>query len=409
MITANAFACRGLAAVTIALALCAGCGGGGGGGTAAAPPPDSDAGLTQLEVIGKRIFFDTSLSNPPGQSCAGCHDPANAFAGNFGSDTGVPLAADRFTLGLRNTPTAMYASFTPPFSIATVGARLVPNGGQFLDGRAASLEEQAGMPFFSAGEMNLVDATELANRLARAPYALLMAKEFGLGVFSDGQVARDAATRAIAAFERSAEFAPFSSKYDNARVGAAVLTDLEKEGLRLFDDPQKGNCTSCHAFKASATHAAELLFTDFSYHNIGVPRNMRIPSNHDAAFFDLGLCGPRRLALADETLCGAFKVPTLRNVARKRAFMHNGFFTSLRDVVAFYASRDSTPTRWYVYGTQFDDVPVRFRANVDLTLVPFQPAAAMPVRLDEHEIDAITAFLRTLDDGYGDSHVPGAN
>jgi cytochrome c peroxidase len=257
--------------------------------------------------------------------------------------------------------------------------------------------------------MNLVDPVELANRLARASYALLMAKEFGLGVFSAGDTALHAAARAIAAFERTADFAPFSSKFDASLHGAATLTDLEKEGLRLFDDPQRGNCTSCHAFSVGTPHPADLLFTDFTYHNLGVPRNVRIPSNGDAAFFDLGLCGPKREALADETLCGAFKVPTLRNVARKRAFMHNGFFTSLRDVVSFYATRDSTPARWYAYGVHFDDTPAYMRVNIDMSLVPFQPSGAMPVRLGEHEIDAITAFLQTLDDGYGASHVPGTS
>jgi cytochrome c peroxidase len=397
-----------VAIAALAVSLCAGCGG-GGGGTPAASAPDPEASLTRLELIGTRIFFDTTLSNPAGQSCGGCHDPAAAFAGNFGSVQGVPFAADGTTLGLRNTPTAMYASFTPAFAVVTVNGHLVASGGQFLDGRAATLEDQARMPFFAAGEMNLVDAAQLGERLARAPYALLMAREFGLDVFSNPQTALDSAVRAIAAFERTADFAPFSSKFDNSRYGAATLTELEKEGLALFDDPMKGNCSHCHAFKANALRPSELLFTDFSYHNLGVPRNMRVPSNGDAAFFDLGLCGPRRAALEDETLCGAFKVSTLRNVNRKRAFMHNGFFTSLRDVVAFYATRDSTPTRWYVYGTQFDDMPARFRGNVDLALVPFQPAAAMPLRLDEHEIDAITAFLRTLDDGYGASRVPGTH
>ena len=117
------------------------------------------------------------------------------------------------------------------------------------------------------------------------------------------------------------------------------------------------------------------------------------------------------MALEDETLCGSFKVPTLRNVSRKGAFMHNGFFTSLRDVVSFYATRDSNPTRWYASGAQFDDVPSGY-ARATSTFqprAPFQPAAAMPVHLDEHEIDAITAFLQTLDDGYGASHVPGTN
>ena len=398
-----------IALAAASLALCAGCGGGGGSSSAPPAPDNGEASLTRLELIGKRIFFDTTLSNPAGQSCAGCHDPATAFAGNFGSTTGVPLAADRVTLGLRNTPTAMYASFTPAFSVAATGPRLAASGGQFLDGRAASLEEQATMPFFSAGEMNLVDSVELANRLGRAPYALLMAKEFGLDVFSDGARALQAAARAIAAFERTAEFAPFSSKFDNSLHGSAVLSALEKEGLQLFADPQKGNCTKCHAFNEATRAPAELLFTDFTYHNLGVPRNMRIPANGDPAFFDLGLCGPRRVALADEAVCGAFKVPTLRNVARKRAFMHNGFFTSLREVVAFYATRDSDPGHWYAYGVHFDDVPAPLRANVDMTLVPFQPSAAMPLRLGEHEIDAITAFLQTLDDGYGASHVPGTN
>ncbi|HZZ94765.1 MAG TPA: cytochrome c peroxidase [Usitatibacter sp.] len=385
-----------------AAALCAAC---GSGGSAAPPLPDDEAKLSRLELIGKRIFFDVTLSNPPGQSCAGCHDSATAFAGNFGSSAGVPFAANGTTLGLRNTPTAMYASFTPAFSLAASGARLVASGGQFLDGRAAGLEEQAAIPFFSAGEMNISDPVELAGRLARGPYVALLVGEFGFGVFSDGLVVEHAA-KAIAAFERTVEFAPFSSKFDASLHGAAALTDLEMEGQRLFADPQKGNCASCHAFNPATRHPAELVFTDFTYHNLGVPRNMRIPSNADPAFFDLGLCGPRRAAPSDETLCGSFKVPTLRNAARKRAFMHNGFFTSLRDVVAFYATRDSNRVRWYGSAAQFDDVPANYRANVDLALVPFRPSAAVPVPLDEHEIDAITAFLGTLDDGYGPSHAP---
>jgi cytochrome c peroxidase len=401
--------CARLAAASLSLSLAASCGGGSESPPAGAATDDGEAGLTRLEVIGKRIFFDTTLSNPAGQSCAGCHDPASAFAGNFGSTQGIPFAADGRTLGLRNTPTAMYAAFTPAFTLVAAGGRAVATGGQFLDGRAATLEEQARMPFFAAGEMNLVDTTELANRLARSPYALLMAREFGLGVFSDPELAAASAARAIAAFERTAQFAPFSSKFDNSLAGAAVLGDLEKEGLRLFEDPQKGNCASCHAFNAAASRAADLLFTDFSYHNLGVPRNMRIPANADGAFFDLGLCGPRRTSPGDEALCGAFKVPTLRNAARKQSFMHNGSFNSLRDVVSFYATRDATPERWYGAAPAFNDTPGYMRGNIDVTQVPFRPSAAVPARLTEHEIDAITAFLGTLDDGYGASHVPHAN
>jgi len=217
----------------------------------------------------------------------------------------------------------------------------------------------------------------------------LMAEEFGSGVFGDSRIAVDSATRAIAAFERTAVFAPFSSKYDNSLAGAVVLSDLEKEGLKLFDDPVKGNCTRCHAFTPFARRPADLLFTDFGYHAIGVPRNARIPANADAAFFDLGLCGPRRDRVADDRLCGAFKVPTLRNVARRPALMHNGFFTNLRDVVAFYATRDSNPARWYPAGMKFDDLPALHRGNVDVTIVPYVPAPGSTATLTEHEIDEV--------------------
>jgi cytochrome c peroxidase len=394
----------GVAAACCTL-LASGCGGGEPSTQAVA---SDETGLSRLELIGKRIFFDTSLSDPPGQSCASCHDPLSAFSGNFGSTVGVPFAANGSTLGLRNTPTAMYAGFTPEFSVVTEGMRRVAKGGQFLDGRAASLEEQARAPFFAAGEMNLANEGELAARLAIAPYGPLLAEEFGSDLFGDAPRAVQSATRAIAAFERTARFAPFSSKFDNALGGAAVLSDLEKEGLRLFDDPLKGNCSQCHAFKAAPQAASDLLFTDFSYHNIGVPRNARIPANADPAFFDLGLCGPRRARVAEDSLCGAFKVPTLRNVDRKHAFMHNGVFTRLRDVVAFHATRDTSPARWYREGTRLDDLPGAFHANVDLTLAPFRPAATASEGLDEREIDAITAFLGALSDGFGPSRVPGS-
>ena len=394
-----------LATLAVAFVL-SGCG--GSDSTATPAPAADEAKLTRLELIGKRIFFDESLSEPPGQACGSCHVQAAAFSGNFGSSAGVPFASDRATLGLRNTPTAMYAAFTPSFTLARDGANTIAKGGLFLDGRAASLEDQARMPFFAAGEMNLANEGELAIRLANAGYAPLMAEEFGSGVFGDSRIAVDSATRAIAAFERTAVFAPFSSKYDNSLAGAVVLSDLEKEGLKLFDDPVKGNCTRCHAFTPFARRPADLLFTDFGYHAIGVPRNARIPANADAAFFDLGLCGPRRDRVADDRLCGAFKVPTLRNVARRPALMHNGFFTNLRDVVAFYATRDSNPARWYPAGMKFDDLPALHRGNVDVTIVPYVPAPGSTATLTEHEIDAITAFLGTLSDGFGPSRIPGS-
>lgn len=362
------------------------------------PPPQvpEPVAPTRLEALGRKIFFDISLSNPRGQSCAGCHVAASGFAGNFGALEGVPFAADGVTLGLRNTPSAAYARFSPAFTVEMTKAGPVARGGQFLDGRAASLEEQAAMPFFAAGEMNLVGPAELAARLAASTYAPQMVEEFGPAVFTETQLIVARATGAIAAFERTDELAPFSSRLDQALAGAAPLTGEEQQGMALFLDPGAGNCAGCHAFDPASPAAADRVFTRYGYAAIGVPRNPRIPANADAAFNDLGLCGPRRERVADDRLCGAFKVPTLRNVARRSHFMHNGAFASLRDAVAFHATRDATPARWYPSGIAFDDLPARYRANVDRT----------PVHLDEGGIDAIVAFLRTLDDGAGPARLP---
>jgi cytochrome c peroxidase len=378
---------RRFALLLLACAL-AGCG--GGDAPAGAAVAADEASLSRLELIGKRLYFDDALSNPPGQSCGSCHDPATGFSGNFGSEAGVPLAADKKTLGLRNTPTAAYAGFTPAFTVTASGDGLVARGGQFWDGRVASLEEQAGLPFLAQGEMNLASASELAQRLADASYAQLMREEFGAEVFARPDLVMRSVTRAIAAFERTARFAPFSSKLDNALAGHAALSALESEGLRLFTDSREGNCIRCHAFDGASAEPSKRLFTDFGYYNLGVPRNARIPANADPAFFDVGLCGPRRQPVADDRLCGAFKVPTLRNVGRRVAFMHNGVFTNLRDAVAFHATRDSDPARWYPSGTAYDDLPVAYRGNVEPALPPLGAA----------DIDAIVAFLLALDDGF---------
>ena len=366
---------RQLGACLLLLGLAA-CGGGGGGPDS---PADDEAGLTRLELIGKRLFFDTSLSNPAGQSCASCHDPETGSSGNFGSTAGVPFAADKATLGLRNTPTATYASFTPPFTLASAEARPLARGGQFLDGRAGTLEEQAGQPLFAAAEMNLSGPAQLAERLAAAPYAPLLREEFGDAIFASPALVLQSVTSALAAFERTARFAPFSSRFDRWLAGEATLSPLEMEGLALFADPATGNCAGCHAYDPNARAGSRPLFTDFGYYVLGVPRNPLIPANADPAFFDLGPCGPKR-DVSDARLCGAFKVPTLRNVARKRAFMHNGVFTRLRDAVAFHARRD-----------RFEpDLPAQYRGNVERDVVPSE--------LDDHQLDAITAFLSSLDD-----------
>ena len=200
-----------------------------------------EVNLSRREVLGKRLFFDASLSTPPGQSCASCHDAEKAFSGNNGSSAGVALWADGRSLGLRNTPTAMYARFAPPFAVVDEDGP-TPIGGQFLDGRAASLEDQARQPFFTRDEMNVESPAVLVARVSHAGYADLFLAEWGADIFDNNAAAMEAIKASIGAFERTERFAPFSSKYDHVVSGLARFTDDEKRGLDLFMDPERKPC-----------------------------------------------------------------------------------------------------------------------------------------------------------------------
>jgi cytochrome c peroxidase len=208
----------------------------------------------------------------------------------------------------------------------------------------------------------------------------------------------DAIGKAIEAYLTAPEMAPFSSRFDDVVRGRGALTAEEREGLRLFKDPAKGNCASCHTVNEGVPDPAASLFTDFGYDAVAVPRNERV---HPAAKPDLGLC--ERTATetpsSEDTYCINFRTPSLRNVAARASFMHNGAFHDLRDVVAFYASRDTAPRRWYRSGVKFDSVPRKFRGQVNVTLAPYGRRQGEPPALTDPEIDAIVAFLRTLTDG----------
>ena len=187
--------------------------------------------------------------------------------------------------------------------------------------------------------------------------------------------------------------------------GKARLADAELRGLALFNDPRKGNCAACHP-SGRGSDGAPPLFTDFTYDNLGVPRNARIPANADAAYHDLGLCGPERTDLAARAdLCGAFKVPTLRNVATRRVFFHNGELDSLTRALEFYVQRDTDPSKFYprrADGTvdKFDDLPAANRGNVNQTEVPYNRHEGEAPALTDAEIADLVAFLSTLTDGY---------
>jgi cytochrome c peroxidase len=227
----------------------------------------------------------------------------------------------------------------------------------------------------------------------------------GENVFDNADAAIGWMTVAIEAFEQSPEFHPFTSKFDAYLRDEADLTKQEKRGFALFNDIKKGNCASCHisTHKSPASHLP--IFTDFGYVALGVPRNQKLEANADPKFFDLGLCGPLRTDLKSRSeYCGEFRTPSLRNVALRKNYFHNGKFQSLKQVVEFYVTRDTNPKKWYPRGKdgkvlKYDDLPMQYQGNIN-TEAPFKPLPGGKPRLSPTEIDDVVAFLKTLTDGY---------
>jgi cytochrome c peroxidase len=177
-------------------------------------------------------------------------------------------------------------------------------------------------------------------------------------------------------------------------------------GLKLFEDPQKGNCAACHLDRPTRDGRPPQ-FTAYQFEALGVPRNKDIPANADPKFFDLGICGPaRKDSYAKQASnCGLFKTPTLRNVATRHAFFHNGMFHSLEDVLHFYAERDISPEKFYPREAggkveKFNDLPATYRKNIDTIDAPLDPHPGDRPALDDADIGDVIAFLKTLTDGY---------
>ncbi|BDV33126.1 cytochrome-c peroxidase [Methylocystis iwaonis] len=371
---------------------------------------DSDeAGLTPVERLGKRVFEDKTLSRPAGVSCASCHDAATAFQGSNGSPVpAVARGSQPNSLGKRNTPTILYASLAPPFGFIddkdeeTGKVEKVPAGGQFLDGRANDLLAQFEGPLLDPLEMNAPSKRFAVEAIRDGAYASLVKEVYGEKIFDNPDAAFEKLAQAVVAYESSARFHPFASKFDDYLRGKAELTAIEKKGFALFKDPKKGNCLACHVGKEDSRDPKDWLFTDYTYDALGAPKNAAIVATANAP--DLGLCkrpGLEKLAPAGfdvGSVCGAFKVPTLRNVAVTGPYLHNGAFTKLRDVVAFYATRDTDPARWYPKAEKFNDLPAEYRANVNTKEAPYDRKEGQKPRLSEKDIDAIVAFLETLTD-----------
>lgn len=292
------------------------------------------------EALGKRLFFDKNLSLTRTQSCATCHDPEHAFIDarldkKTNKIPSVSLGDDGKSVGVRNTPTASYAKFSPNFHH---GARKRLNskqpsyegalGGQFLDGREKDLKGQAGGPPLNPVEMNMPNKESVVNRIMEnSDYIEAFEYLYGNNIFEDKNKAYLKMTVSIASFEKTPEFSPFDSKYDRSLKDPTLLSSKESLGKALFFSKEFTNCATCHQLKTNS-HPKET-FASYEYHNIGVPSTRTIKSKGKP---DKGLFDNTKKTID----IGKFKTPTLRNVAVTEPYMHNGIFQDLSTVVKFY-------------------------------------------------------------------------
>jgi len=366
--------------------------------------------MSPKQALGELLYFDQNLSMNRNQACASCHlpptftDPANSANP---VDSVVSLGSDPTLNGGRNAPSAAYAKFSPVFRYDP--AEGIFFGGQFWDGRAPTLTDQAKGPFLNPVEMAMPNMQAVLNRIAddKGPNYLMYKKlwkdayDVKLSdlegnenkTLQPGTKAAIVVDRfyhmmadAIAEFEKTNTFSPFSSKFDYVQAGMASFSPAEANGFAIFEG--KAGCNACHTSAPLMAPSGDLLpamFTDFSYDNIGIPKstNPMIAGNP----VDLGLGGRADIAALDPTggRDGKFKVMTLRNIEVTAPYGHNGFFATLEDIVHFYNTRDVPAEGWAAPEV---DVNVNHTELGNLMLTA------------DEEADLV-AFLKTLTDGYG--------
>ncbi|WP_232346374.1 cytochrome-c peroxidase [Cupriavidus sp. USMAA2-4] len=466
----------GALVLPLLLAACGGDGGDGaasgsasaspGGGSSSSPGGGTSSTGTPLSLaaqVGQKVFFDKTLSGGQNMSCASCHDPAYAYGPP--NSLAVQLGSDPTRSGLRAVPSLRYKEATPAYSDSASnpdGVTLsAPGGGFMWDGRADSLASQAALPLLNPVEMNNTSQAAVVAAVQKGSYAALFTQAFGASAFSDTAAAFASIGQALQAFQmEEPSFHPYSSKFDlylGNKIGG-TLTAAELRGLAVFNDT--GNCFACH-YSGANFNGTRGLMTDFTYQALGVPRNDNsipgnpspIPKNSDSSYFDLGLCGPERTdhtpspAGSASAFCGLFKVPTLRNIASRTAFFHNGVLHSLQQVVHFYNTRDTHPEYWYpstggsgsptanpgyalfaqtlpgATPQKFNDLPATYQGNVDEE-VPMgtgkggsntlgsgtQPRLPGDTpAMTEQDISDLICFLNTLSDGYQAPATPPTN
>jgi cytochrome c peroxidase len=260
------------------------------------PIPEDNPPTPDTVALGRRLYYDTQLSADNTVACSNCHNPAQAFTDGLPVSKGV-----NGKTGTRNAPTVLNAAFHPV---------------QFWDGRAKSLEDQAGGPIQNPVEMNQPHDVMVAKISKLTDYQSAFDKAFG-----PGPITVDKVEKAIASFERTVISG--NSPFDRYQYGGdkKAMSPAAIRGLAIFKDKEKGNCVTCHTIDEKYA-----LFTDGKFHNIGVG----VDSNGELK--DQGRYDQTK-AEADR---GAFRTPTLRNIAKTGPYMHDGSVPTLKAVVDFY-------------------------------------------------------------------------
>ncbi|HUX94181.1 MAG TPA: cytochrome c peroxidase [Bacteroidales bacterium] len=380
-----------------------------------------------LQLLGEKLFFDETLSDPEGQSCASCHGSEVGWTGpdeSVNKTGSVYPGALHQRFGNRKPNSSAYASLSPLFHAVMEGDKIQFVGGNFWDGRATGFNlgnpaaDQAQGPFLNPVEQNIANAKILVEKVCKTEYASLFNK-IGEEIWGINDICKsnDVTLQfgiigiSIAAFENSDKVNQFSSKYDYYLKGEINLTDKEKRGFDLFNG--KAKCSLCH-MSAIEPDGSFPLFTDFRFENLGLPANPQNPwysmdtsLNPDGAnWIDPGLKDfiknlPQYAMFADENY-GKHQVPTLRNVDKRpseqfvKAFGHNGYFKNLEDIVHFYNTRDILPFAEKVSDPQ-PGVNSWPKPEVSENINKNETGN---LGLSAEDESSIVAFLKTLSDGY---------
>lgn len=368
--------------------------------------------LNSEQKLGERLFKDKNLSFNKNQACASCHSlgiinnkskisklvPGFVDPNNVKTGSAVSSGSIQGSTGNLNSPSVGYAAFSPEFHWDEEEGLYL--GGQFWNGRASDLIEQAKKPFLNPLEMAMPSELAVINRIKKDNiYRRLFLNVYGLNINEPQTFTQtfQLVAKAISAYEKSPVFNKFNSKFDYVLTGKTSFTSQEAKGFELFNREDKGNCAACHVSEKRITNDGRIeppLFTDFSYDNIGLPRNVNIPGNPEP---DLGLGGRNNLpnGSANNEL-GKHKVMSLRNIALTAPYGHNGSMATLEQIVHFYNTRDTLGYVSDINNPEFGKTGWPLPEVMDNV----NQVELGILGLTAEEEKAIVAFLITLTDDY---------